>query len=178
MDHNILVIGIGNRFRNDDGLGLVVAGKLKGRVPDNVEVAECADDGTNLVERWSGFTFVIAIDALSSGAPPGTIERIDLRTDAIPSEKFHCSTHAFGLSASVELARSLGTLPEQLVIYGIEGVDFAMGEVLSPVVRESADRVVSLIQNEIKSIVAPPHRGGKTVSAKPIKRYAHGERIP
>ena len=44
------------------------------------------------------------------------------------------STHGFGVADAIELARSLGRLPERLDVYAIEGADFGHGDELTPAV--------------------------------------------
>jgi hydrogenase maturation protease len=69
----ILVIGVGNEYRRDDAVGLIVARRLRELSPRNVTVIEESGEGTNLMESWTGADMVILIDAASSGARPGTI---------------------------------------------------------------------------------------------------------
>ena len=63
---------------------------------------------------------------------------------------FNFSTHGFGVAEAVELARSLNQLPPQLIIYGIEGKNFADGFGLSPEVEGAAAQVVRRVLLEIK----------------------------
>jgi len=133
----ILIIGVGNAYRGDDGAGIAVARQLAGKVPPEIEVLQESGDGTTLVEAWKGAGFVVLVDAIRSGAPPGTIRRLDAHQETIPGEIFRCSTHAFGVAGAIELARTLSELPPNLVIYGIEGRDFAPGEKLSAPVEKA-----------------------------------------
>jgi hydrogenase maturation protease len=66
-----------------------------------------------------------------------------------PSEIFHCSAHGFGVSEGIELARALKRLPAHLVVYGIEGRSFALGERLSPEVEAAAGEVVRRVKDEL-----------------------------
>ncbi len=58
------------------------------------------------------------------------------------------STHSFGVAEAVELARALGRLPARIVVFGIEGRDFAQGEGLSPDVDAAVDEVVRRVTEE------------------------------
>ena len=82
------------------------------------------------------------VDAVRSGAPPGTIHRLDARAGPVPTGFFHYSTHAFSVAEAVELARSLDQLPPHLIVYGIEGEKFAAGVGLSLVVEQAVETVV------------------------------------
>ena len=142
-----LIIGVGNPYRGDDGAGVAVARQLVGKVPKGMQVLEESGEGTALVEAWQGAVFVIVVDATQSGAAPGTIHRFDACREHLAGE-LHRSTHAFGLSGAIELARALHELPEHLVVYGIEGQDFTPGEGLSPAVQKAIPRTAERILSE------------------------------
>lgn len=147
---NILVIGIGNLYRRDDAVGLIVARRLREKNLDHVEILEMSGEGAALVEAWKGAEKVMLIDAVYSGARPGTIFRFEAHRHSIPTGFFRYSTHAFSIAEAIELARALGQLPQKLTVYGIEGEDFAAGEGLSPEVEHAASRVVDSITEELR----------------------------
>jgi hydrogenase maturation protease len=143
-----LVIGIGNAWRADDGVGLEVARRLRGTLP-GVEVLEREGEPTALIEAWEGTDAVWLVDAVSSGAAPGTVHRLDAREHELPAELFRTSTHHLGLAEAVELARALGRLPPKMVVYGIEGAEFGAGDGLSPEVSAAAVRVAEAVREEV-----------------------------
>jgi len=151
-DKKILVIGIGSEYRSDDRVGIEIARSLKTKILQNVEIVVESGDGTALLERWNGAETVILIDTVSSGAEPGTIHRINANEQQIPSTFFHSSTHAFGIAEAVEIARSLHQLPSQIIIYGIEGNNFGIGNEVSSAVHAAIEPAVKLIIDEIKSL--------------------------
>ena len=130
-EHPILIIGIGNPYRGDDAVGLRIAQDIKKKAPDHVNVIEQSGDGISLMDSWKDADTVILIDAVHSGAQPGTIHRFDVHTQTIPTKFFHYSTHAFGIAEAIELARALKQLPQNLIVYGIEGKCFEAGIGLS-----------------------------------------------
>jgi len=136
-----LIIGIGAEYCSDDAIGLIVARWLHERLADSVTVLEQNGDGAALMEAWRGAGTVIIIDATLSGAEPGTIRRFEANTSAIPKTSFRCSTHAFGAAEAVELARALKQLPGRLIVYGIEGKNFAAGVGLSAEVEKAVGEV-------------------------------------
>jgi len=144
-----LVIGIGNEYRQDDRIGLLVARQLKQKHLPQVQVAESSGEVTELMELWEGMDRVIAVDALSSGAKAGALRRFEAHHSPLPTEDFRYSTHAFTLGEAIELARALGSLPSQMVVYGIEGKNFAAGEDLSPEVAGVQEKIVEEILKEI-----------------------------
>jgi hydrogenase maturation protease len=144
-----VVLGIGNAYRRDDGAGLAVAGRLRGRVPDDVAVVECEQEPTRMLDAWDGAEHAVVVDACASGAPPGTVHRFDAAVESVPERVFRSSTHAFGVGDAVELARALGRLPAHVVVYGIEGADFAAGEGLSAEVAAAVEKVARTIAAEL-----------------------------
>jgi hydrogenase maturation protease len=150
----LTVIGLGNAWRGDDAAGLALARRLRGRLPAGVEVLEHEGEPLGLVEGWSGVPAAIVLDAVSSGAPPGTIHRLDARRERLPAELFRGSTHAFGLAEAIELARVLERLPERLLVYGVEAASFAAGSGLSPEVERAVGELVEELVAELSALPA------------------------
>jgi len=142
-------VGIGNPWRNDDAAGLTVARLLRGTLPERVEVLEREGEPTGLIDSWEGVETIWLVDAVSSGAEPGTVHRHDASEQELPAALFDTSTHHLGLAEAVELARALGRLPETTIVYGIEGASFATGETLSPEVEAAAVRVAEAVREEV-----------------------------
>ncbi len=149
LKSRVLVIGVGNLYRRDDAVGLIIARALRDQNLDDIEVLEMSSEGTALIEAFQNAERVIVIDAVCSGATPGTIFRVEAHRQSIPTEFFRYSTHNFGLAEAIELARSLRKLPRELIVYGIEGQDFTMGEGLSPGVARATPKVLERILNEL-----------------------------
>jgi len=146
---NVIVIGVGNPFRSDDGAGPAIVRLLKGQIPPEIKCLEETGDGAELLDAWKGVECVILIDAIQSGAPPTTIYRFDARTESLPVWFSHASTHTFGVAEAIELARHMDELPPKLVVYGIEGLDFSPGTELSPEVAEALPAISRLILREV-----------------------------
>ena len=144
-----LIIGLGNEYRSDDAVGRVVARKLHAESLDGVRIMEETGEGATLIDAWRNADFVILIDAVHSGAKPGTIYRIDAHVEEIPRSFFHYSTHAFSVAEGVELARALGQLPQRVVVYGIEGKSFESGIGLSPEIETAAEEAARRVRAEL-----------------------------
>jgi hydrogenase maturation protease len=147
-ESSILVLGLGNEYRSDDAVGLVVARRLKRLDLKNTIVSEESGEGANLMEAWRNAGTVIIVDGVSSGSKPGTIHRFVADSQRIPSKFFHRSSHSFGVAEAIELARSLHQLPHHLVVYGIEGGRFDAGVGLSFEVEQAAKEAVNRIKQE------------------------------
>lgn len=155
LDEPVLVIGIGNVDRGDDGVGNFTLECLCTRVPTCVKTTQHSGEGTSLIDLWqtNDTPTVYIIDAMDSGLPAGSIRCFEVHEKPLPSYfGQHNSTHAFGLAEAVELARSLGCLPQKLIVYGIEGQCFDFGAPLSSEVESAARRVTELILNELADL--------------------------
>ncbi len=150
-NHNqkILLIGVGNKFRQDDAIGLVIADKFRNQLPPEITIMEASGEGAALMELWQGATIVYLFDAVISGAEVGTIHRIDASIETVPTKFFSYSTHAFSVAEAVELARTLNQLPPKLIIYGVEGKNFAHGIGLSPEVEQATEKVLQQVFVEL-----------------------------
>ncbi len=150
MPQPILIIGIGNEYRSDDAVGLLVARMRQLLSLEHASILEATGEGTALLEAWKGADHVILVDAVSSESPAGTIHQLDALADPILPGLFALSTHAFGVAEAIELARVLGSLPAHLVVIGIEGKHFVAGTSLSPEVeraaREAVESIIRLVE--------------------------------
>jgi hydrogenase maturation protease len=150
---DVVVVGVGNAYRGDDGAGLAVVRRLQGRVPDGVSVVPCEQEPTRLLDAWSGARAAVVVDSVASGAEAGTLHRFDASAEPVPARVFRSSTHAFGVGESIELARALGRLPERVLVYGVEGGAFAASEGLSPPVAAAVDRLVAAVLEDVERLV-------------------------
>ena len=147
-----LVVGLGNTWRSDDGAGPAVARALG----DDPRVLVHEGEPIGLLDAWEGAADVMVVDAVSSGAPAGTVHRLDAAVAPLPATVARGSTHAFGLAETIELSRTLGRLPERLTVYGIEGGRFDAGDKLSPPVRAAVDAV----RDELRERLGNPAADG------------------
>jgi hydrogenase maturation protease len=152
----VTVIGVGNAWRSDDAAGLAVARRLRGKVSAEVEVLEREGEPTGLVDAWEGADALWLVDAVVSGAAPGTVHRLEASDRELPAELFCASTHHLGLAEAVELARALDRLPARVVFYGIEAARVDVGDGLTPEVDAAVDRVVESLRAEIVGCTSGP----------------------
>lgn len=144
---SLLIQCVGNRMRGDDGAGPVVADWLRALgLGDHVR--EYWGEGTELMQDWDGREHVIIVDAARSGAPPGTLHRVDTHASELPRELRLASSHRLGLAEAIELARMLGLLPETLKVYAIEGEGYEPGAGLSPSVERAALQLADQLRIE------------------------------
>lgn len=142
-----VVLGVGNAFRGDDAVGLAVAERVRVLAPE-LEVVVCEQEPIQLLDAWEGADLALLVDAVSSGAEPGTVHRLDATVEPVPATVFRGSTHAFGVPEVVELGRALGRLPERLLVFGIEGAAFNAGDELTPAVAAAVEPVAAELLEE------------------------------
>ncbi len=149
MSERRVVVAIGNPYRRDDAAGLAVVDRLRGRIPSGVELVSCEQEPSRLIDVCEGATTALVVDAVESGAAPGTLHRFDASHRPVPERLFRSSTHAFGVGEAIELARALGRLPARVIVYGIEGAAFGAGEGLSGPVAAAVEQVAAAVLADV-----------------------------
>lgn len=149
MSARVRIIGIGNEWRGDDGVGLRVARLLRQSGLVGADILESDGEGGRLMDAWEGAETVILVDAVQGGGEPGTIYRFEVGATALPASLNLASSHAFGVTQAIELGRALGNLPCRLVFYGIEVQEMGNGQTLSPKVKQAAQQVWAQIRQEV-----------------------------
>lgn len=144
------MVGIGNTYRGDDAVGILVARRVRALTPLEVRVLEEEGEPTDLIDAWAEARRVVLIDAIVSGGAPGAVHRFEPRVEPLHAELFRYSTHALSVAEVIELARALDRLPAHLVLYGIEGRTFNAGAWLSPEVEAVVDETAQRVLGELE----------------------------
>ena len=131
---------LGSRYRGDDAVGPLVADRLRAA---GAMVLECDDEPTRLLDAWAGLELVVIVDAISSSSPAGTVHRFDPGDGPLPRDLGLASTHAFSVPEALELGRALGRAPRRVLVVGVEGTAFGMGDPVTPAVEAALDRVAA-----------------------------------
>jgi hydrogenase maturation protease len=141
------VIGVGNAYRSDDAAGLLVARRLHEL---GVEVVEQEGEPLALVDAFGDRDTVVLVDAVHSGAQPGTVHRVDVSDGPLPTHlRSSTSTHAVGVGEAIELARALDRLPRRVLVFGLEGARFDAGTSLSAEVQAALEPLADAILAEL-----------------------------
>ncbi len=144
----VLVAGVGNVLRGDDGFGPAVTRLLSDDMPDGVEVIETGIGGIALLqELMTGCDGLILVDAVDQGEAPGTV--IFMRPD-VPEAVHVPDVHLANPDRVLSMAKTMGVLPERVIIVGcqVSSVD-TLGEGLSPEV----ERALAIAVKKIKETV-------------------------
>ncbi len=158
---NVVVIGIGNPDRGDDGAGVAVTALLRERpLPPGVRIVDGDGDPARLLDAWEGADLAVVIDAVHSHtAPAGHVHRLSVRGAKPVALKAGAPTsHGLGPGDAISLAAALDQLPGAVLVFAIEGEHFDLGDGVSPPVTASVARVA----DEVTALVmaATPHVGG------------------
>lgn len=157
----VVVIGVGNPLRGDDGVGLAVAEELAALGDsdrhehlrgDIIEVVESDGEPTRLLELWRDRRLAIVVDAVVTGTTtPGTLHVIDATTETLPRPPGGQSSHHAGLADAVTLGRTLGRMPDALTVAGVEPDDMTLGRTLSPPVLAAVSPLALRVSDMIAS---------------------------
>lgn len=140
-----LVVGLGNPILGDDGVGWRVAEAFAATRPGpDVEVICLSVGGLALMEHLAGYRRALIVDAVVTGAPPGTLHAFSAAQLADRSSHHTASVHDLGLAVALDLGRQLGLeLPEDLHVLGIEAAPgFEFGETLAVAVEGAVGEAV------------------------------------
>jgi hydrogenase maturation protease len=144
-----VVIGIGNPYRKDDGVGPAVVELLRNRGQQNATLVESDGEAAALIALWDRQRLAILVDAIQADPPhPGRVHRLVVPRPAAERARA-ASSHGSDLGDAVELARELDRLPGRMVVFGIEAADVTFGVGLTPAVATAAFRVADEIAAEI-----------------------------
>lgn len=141
----IRVIGLGSPF-GDDQAGWRVVELLRGQLPDSIELITLDRPGASLINWMQQVRHLVLIDACRGGASPGSLFR--LRPQDLQEEQGRFSSHDLTLQDTLQLAGSLGSVPETLEIHAIE-IGHLAGESMSPVVEKATRALAARIVDEL-----------------------------
>lgn len=149
----ILVLGIGNEWASDDGVGPEVVRRLADRwqeqgreVGNQFEFSVLAQPDLLLLDRIAGYTDLIVVDAVVSNSPPGTLHREIWEPGMLaPRGVQRASSHGFGVRELLEMAAVMGKLPDSVELWGIEIASTEPGQGLSAEVEAAVDGVVKAL---------------------------------
>ncbi|GAA4475537.1 hydrogenase maturation protease [Phytohabitans houttuyneae] len=148
-----VVIGVGNAYRRDDGVGPAVVARLGSHQLPGVRLVDCDGETGRLLELWRDADVVVIVDAVRVRHPqPGRVHRRSLDRPTFRGRP--ASSHGADLGDAVELARVLGRLPRLLLLYAVEVADTSFGIGLSPAVDAAADQLTTEVVATLRARVS------------------------
>ncbi len=146
----VIIIGVGNVLRRDDGVGVHVAKEMvetqdfASLLSNSVEVYDGGLGGFKLLDLIDSAKKVIFIDAIDMGLPPGTVKAFLPQEAASLLAAQKCSLHNSDLLGVIKFAEKLDNAPE-IKIVGIQPAVVEPGLELSTPVKDSISRTIQLI---------------------------------
>ncbi len=138
MSSRIVLIGVGNSWRGDDGVGPAVVDLAAGRLDPDVEVVETDGEPSRLIDAWTDVDLAVVVDAVRSGAAPGTVHVWRDKGELTPAAPL-AGSHALGVADGIALGGALHRLPTTLVVVGVEVGETSAGHGLSAAVAAKLD---------------------------------------
>lgn len=148
----ILVVGLGNVLRGDDGFGVKAVAAFRHRADRDVTVIETGIGGMHLVqELMQGYDAIVLFDAVDRGHEPGRLTVLepmlpDLDSlDETERRDYFSETHYATPIRALTLAREVGALPPIVRIIGCQAADAdAFGLGLHATVEAAIPRAVDI----------------------------------
>jgi hydrogenase maturation protease len=144
----VRVLCLGNPHASDDGAAFAVADALTER-----EAIRAGRPGSGLLDLLEGDAPVVLVDATRTGAPAGTVHRLDLAELAgVSQTQPNVSSHGFGPAEALQLGHALGRPLPRGTFVGVEGERFEPGSELSPAVRQALPELVAAVRQAIATL--------------------------
>jgi len=153
MNKKIGIIGVGNIFMGDDGVGAAVLELLKNEpLPENVMLINNGTSGMSLLHTLARLDAAIIVDAVDFGGSPG--EACGFTPEDVKSTKQvpGLSTHECDLLSVIELSGKLCECPETIIIFGIQPAAMISSKELSPALKMKLPELVKDILGIIRHI--------------------------
>jgi hydrogenase maturation protease len=147
----ILVLGVGNPYRRDDGIGPAVISRLKSewRLRESyVDLLDGGTDGLSLIEYIEGYAKVLVVDAVDMGVAPGEVRMFSPEEAKLTIKADALSTHGFGLAEVIALMEKLEMKTDMRII-GIQAKDVTFGEGMSPEVSSKIEEILELVRENL-----------------------------
>ena len=144
----VLVAGVGNVFRTDDGFGCEVVRRLgTGPWPDGVRVTDYGIRGLHLAyDLLDPWDVLVVVDAVPDRGHVGGVAVIEVGPDDVGAGR---PVDAHGMDPSTVLASLAalgGRLPDRTLVVGCQVADTGDGMGLTPPVAAAVDEAVLTVR--------------------------------
>jgi hydrogenase 3 maturation protease len=141
----LLVLGVGNEFEGDDGVGIVLARRLKKRWRSSrrfraIDAGLTPENSIAAIRRFDP-SHVLLVDATDMGLPPGSVRIIEREMIS----GLTISTHSLSLSLIAEyLEKEMGT---NVTVVGIQPLNVGSGQRISEPVAQSLNSLENVLSS-------------------------------
>jgi len=161
----LLVLGVGNPLRRDDGLGSAALALLtrRWRAPEGVHVVDAGMPGPRLLPWFARAGAVVLVDAVYIDEPPGTLARIGSTGEVLYTE-----ADRLGLQDAGDVR-----MPAHLALLGIVPEETGPGLLRSRCVELALPALVDLIVAEAAAL---GFRFAPLPGKAPVQAFSQPER--
>lgn len=153
----VAVVGLGRELRGDDAFGLAAVRSWAERYPATashplVRFEELASAGPDLLTPLAGAWAAVLVDAVRGAGQPGRLHLLEM-DDLASFPTGSASAHGWGAAETLALATFLepGSVPDQVLIIGVEAGEFSLGAGLSPLVARAVEPAAALIEQLVQA---------------------------
>ena len=151
-EKRILILGVGNILYTDEGFGVRVAEELeqKYEFSPNVTVLDGGTLGLRLMGPIMESDYLIIVDIVLNEGQPGDVFRL-LGDDLNKACAFKNSMHQTDLLDTLAHCSLMGSVPDDVVLYGVEPVNYTdMSAALSPELEAKLPEVMAATLAEVE----------------------------
>jgi hydrogenase maturation protease len=151
MRKDTVVLGLGNPLMSDEGVGVYLLERLSALSEGypSVEFVDAGTAGMGILHLIRGRHKAVIVDCADMGVEPGRISKFSPEQVHSVKQLSHQSLHEGDLLRILDLARRLGQMPDEVVIFGIQPESTALGDRLSATLSRRTEDYLSLICEEL-----------------------------
>ena len=144
----LIVLGIGNTLRGDDGIGPHIIDELKKEnLPDSIQLFDIGSDAFSIIDHFESKQPVLVIDCAQMGKEPGEIVKFDVKDENLPILDKAISIHGFGFADVYKMAHSLYD-NIQCIIIGVQPKSLEFNTGLSEEVKKKIPSIIKMVMEE------------------------------
>jgi len=141
-EDEVLFVGVGNVLRRDDGAGVYIVSNIETKGRFSRLIVEASIE--NYISKINSLDpdILIIVDCIDFNRKPG-------HTGLVPISRikeFNISSH------NISLRRVADHLKMEVHVMGVQPSDLRVGENLTPVVKESSDQIINMLNDLISSL--------------------------
>lgn len=145
-----VVLGIGNIILSDEAVGVRAVEALQAgwMLPEDVAAIDGGTSGMELIEDLSNLDFLLVLDAVRTGAAPGTLVRVD--GERIPVFfRSKLSPHQIALPDVLASLELLDAMPKEIVVLGVEFESLELGLEMTPAIAAQVPVLAAMAAQEL-----------------------------
>ena len=153
-----VVVGCGNLYRRDDGVGIAVIQRLRGELdplPGDLALYDAGTSGMDVIFKARDCQQLIIVDACRTGSDPGAVFKLpgsELELPHTPALTLHDFRWEHALYAGKRLFGA--QFPERVTVFLVEGADFGFGDGLTPPVEGAIPAVLAQVKAALAEVEA------------------------